>query len=102
MVGDALAGTPWNTVHWAVANLHHATQGKHRVFDDLAGATETELAGQPFLQRAMKALRENDAQTLARYVTAPSKLYVLRSDDPHYTLLRSLWRAAASLEASIG
>lgn len=29
MITDALEGTPWNTVHWAVANLYRATNGNH-------------------------------------------------------------------------
>ena len=35
MVTDALEGTPWNTVHWAVANLHRTTDGKHESLDRL-------------------------------------------------------------------
>jgi len=102
MITDALEGTPWNTVHWAVANLHHATEGNHEVFRRLANATDTQMEGQKFLQNAVRALKQNDHQTLGRFVTAPSGVHSLPSNDPNYSVVSSLWKAAASVEAALG
>jgi hypothetical protein len=102
MIMDALNGTPWNSVHWAVANLHRATGGNHEVFRELAVATETQMEGQQFFQNAVRALRENDKKRLDRYVTPPSGMQTLSSNDPHFSAISSLWNAAASAEASLG
>lgn len=102
MIKDALEGIPWNTVNWATANLYHATEGKHEVFRDLVNATDAQMEGQQFLQNVVKALKENDNQELARFVTAPSGMHSLSPDDPHYSVVRSLWKAAAAAEATLG
>jgi len=99
MIWDALENTHWNTVHWAIANLHRATDGEHAIFKVLANATDKQVEGQRFLQDAVRALRENDMETLRRLVAAPSGLYSLSPRDPCFSTIRSLWNAAASAEA---
>jgi hypothetical protein len=102
MIRDALDGTHWNTVHWAFANLHHVTEGKHEVFRGIASVTEAKMQGQKFLQNAVRALEQNDMQTLGRFVTAPSELFILAVSDRRYPMLSRLWNAAASAEAALG
>jgi hypothetical protein len=100
MIGNALQGTPWNTVHWAVANLYRATDGKHEIFPAVAAAAAgSQLDKQQFFKKAAIALKDNDKQVLARFVTAPSPLHSLSSEDPYYAEMKSLWDAAASAEA---
>jgi hypothetical protein len=101
MVRDALSGTHWNTVHWAVANLHHATEGRHAVLREVAAATDAQLEGQQFLGNAVRALRHNDMDTLRRFITAPSELNTLAADTPNYSKISSLWKAAAAAEATL-
>jgi hypothetical protein len=101
MIRDALHGTPWNTVNWAIGNLHHATQGKHEVFQELANATDSQMEGQKFLQNAVIALRQNDQHKLARLYTPPATLSSLNPDDAGYSVVANLWMAAAQAEASI-
>jgi hypothetical protein len=99
MLRDALHGTPWNTANWALANLHQATSGHHDVFRELSSARDEQMKGQEFLQKAVRALRQNDKQLLARLVTAPSPRIPLPRNDPDYEIIHSLWEAAAAAEA---
>ena len=101
MIMDALNGTHWNSVNWAIGNLNKVTEGKHAVFHNLANATDAQMEGQRFLQIAVGALRQKDEQKLARLATAPSGLHSLSSDDPHYPMASALWRAAESAEAAL-
>jgi hypothetical protein len=102
MIRDALGDTPWNTVHWAVANLHHVTHGNHLVFGELADAPENKFEEQQFLRNAVVALKRDDMQSLGRYITAPSPLQVLQPDDVHSSRVQLLWSAAAAAEAALG
>jgi hypothetical protein len=101
MTRDALRGTPWNTVNWAVANLHQATGGKHDAFLELASATDQQIQGQQAFRNAVRAVKQNDRQVLGRLATRLSEPDSLSVDDPHYALVRSLWDAAASAEATL-
>jgi hypothetical protein len=101
MVKDALEGTHWNTANWAVANLHHATDGKHEIFQDLANATDTQLAGQKYLQNVVLALKQNNRTALNRTRAAPSELHSLPLNNPNYSVVSSLWKAAATAEATL-
>ena len=102
MIWDALENTHWNTVHWAIANLHQITGGNHAIFEVLANATDKQMEGQRFLQNAVKALRQNDMETLRRFIAAPSGLYYLSPQDPFFSMASSLWNAAAAAEGSLG
>ncbi len=101
MIKDSLEGTPWNTVHWAVANLHHVTEGGHEIFQELVNATDSQMEGQEFLRKAVIALKQNDKQTLGRLVTAPSGIYSVSANEPNYSLIISLWKAVASAEGAL-
>ena len=98
MIQDALSGTPWNTVNWAVANLYRATRGKHDIFQRLMNTPDVALEDQRFLLNAVKALRQNDQAALRRLVSAPSSEESLSPNDPHYSQVSALWKAAASAE----
>lgn len=100
MIDDALEGIPWNTVHWAVANLHAATGGQHPALDRLRAATDDQIGSQDFFGRAVAALRSGDMQTLKRWATPPAPPFELSPDEPNYLLARALWEAAAEAEAS--
>jgi hypothetical protein len=100
MVNDALKGTHWNTVHWAVANLNRATNGSDPIFERLTSLTEEQLTGQRHFQNAIKAVQQNDVATLNRFVTLPSDEQSLPLSDPNYATVASLWTAAASAEAA--
>ena len=102
MIADALQGTPWNTAHWATANLHAATSGQHEILTELSGATDEQLDGQQFLKNAVEALRSGDKQTLAGFVTDPTPLCELSTNDSNYALAHELWEASAAAEASLG
>jgi hypothetical protein len=101
MIKDAIEGTPWNTANWAIANLHRATEGQHKIFRDLANATDAQMKGQKFLQKAVTALKQNDKQTLGRLVTTPSETLFLSPTDPNYSEVSFLWTAAAAAEAAL-
>jgi hypothetical protein len=100
MVTDALNGIPWNTVHWATANLHRATGGKHQIFAQLISLPEGTLERQRFFANAVRALKESDAATLNRFVTHPADKAPLSPGDPNYAGIKALWDAAASAEAT--
>ena len=102
VINDALHGTPWNTVKWAVANLHYLTDGKHEIFAELAKASKTQLQGQEFLQNIVGALKQNDTQALRRAVAKPSERCSLPTTDPNYQSISRLWKAAAAAEATLG
>jgi len=102
MIADALHGTPWNTVHWATANLHAATSVEHEILSQLQSATQEQLDGQQFLINAVEALRSDDKATLAGYVTAPPSLRELSPEDPNYAVADELWAACAAAEKSLG
>jgi hypothetical protein len=44
MIWDAMEGTPWNTSHWAAANLYGATDGKHPIFEILVNSTDKQFS----------------------------------------------------------
>ena len=100
MIKDALEGTPWNTVHWAVANLYRATNGNNEVLRRLLGVSVEQLESQKFFQNAVKALQQNDVSTLNRLVTLPSGQQPLPPNDPNYCVVSTLWKAAAAAEAA--
>src|ERR1700722_5887796 len=98
MVRDALEGTAWNTVNWAVANLYHATQGMHEVFQRLLSVEADQVKGQKFFLNAIRAMQEKDMPTLTGMVPAPSRQIALDSNDPQFSTVNALWKAAAAAE----
>ena len=101
MIWDALDGTPWNTANWAVANLRRATGGNHPIFAELLTATDEQLKGQQSLQKVVNAWKLNDEQKLKKSVTPPSEAGDLSPADPSYSMVCSLWNAAAAAEKSL-
>jgi len=101
MIRDALHGTPWNTVHWAAANLHVATGGRHAMLSELHDASDVQLEGQEFLRNVVAALRSGDHASLDRFVTPPNPMCEMSPNDPKYSAAQSLWAATAAAEASL-
>jgi hypothetical protein len=101
MIGDALEGIPWNTVHWALANLHSATNGDHEIFDRLRNTVDEDLDEQPFLKSAVQALKASDRNVLDAFMVEPSPRCELAASDPRYALASDIWDAAAAAEASL-
>lgn len=100
MVEDALGGTPWNTAHWAVANLYRVTGGEHEMLQRLRQVADEKIRDQKFFRNALLALKRQDTAALGRLATSPSVREVLSPSDPHYCVLSALWRAAEAAEAA--
>lgn len=98
MVRDALEGTPWNSVHWALANLYKATGGKNDIFQRLLAVPDQQLQDQTFFRNAVRSLHGHDKSVLSRFVTLPPTQRPLPPSDPHYSVISSLWKAAEAAE----
>lgn len=98
IVTDAIGAIPWNTVQWAAANLHAATDGTHPALSRLMAASLPEHNHNASIKRIAEAIRNGDQQMLERYTANPNPIIEFPEDARDAHLAKELWNAIKQAE----
>ena len=100
MIHDAINHVPWNTAHWAAANLYAVSGKNHPALIELSETPISRITDQPFLARTADALRSGNQDVLNAYHTRPTQSSTLSREDPRFALAAELWEAALKAQAA--